>query len=105
MAIFSHVQYRPWSTMPSMTMDTTMTVMMGGIPKIPRAAVIPMNSVTRVSQSVRIRSERENHPQKGPKESKMASACPRLVTAPSRTVISWTTYAMGPRMTRNQRRP
>ena len=32
----------------------------------------------------------ENQPQKGPNPSKTASAWPRLVTAPSRTVISWT---------------
>ena len=72
-------------------MDTTMIVRKGGTWKMLRAAVMPMNSVINVSQSVRIRSERENHPQNGPKASKIASAWPRLVTAPSRTVISWMT--------------
>jgi len=54
------------------------------------AALIPMNSVTRVSQLMSARSRMENQPQNGPKPSKTASAWPRLVTAPRRTVISWT---------------
>ena len=53
------------------------------------AAVMPMYSVTRVSQFMTARSKMENQPQKGPNPSKMASAWPRFVTAPSRTVISW----------------
>jgi hypothetical protein len=65
-AIFSHVQYRPWSTIAAMSTVTTMTVIQGATPKILRAAVMPMNSVTSVSQSTRIRSSRENRPQKGP---------------------------------------
>ena len=54
------------------------------------AAVMPTNSVTSVSQSTIIRSSSENQPQKAPKPSKIASACPRLVIAPKRTVISCT---------------
>ena len=54
------------------------------------ACVMPMYSVTSVSQLISARSKMENHPQNGPKASKMASAWPRLVTAPRRTVISWT---------------
>ena len=41
-----------------------------------------MNSVTSVSQSTSSRSSSENQPQNGPKPSKIASAWPRLVTAP-----------------------
>ena len=40
------------------------------------------------------RSIIENHPQNGPKRSKISSAWPRWVAAPRRTVISWTTMAM-----------
>ena len=52
------------------------------------AWVMPMYSVTSVSQLISARSKMENQPQKGPKASKIASAWPRFVTAPSRTVIS-----------------
>ena len=55
-----------------------------------------MNSVTIVSQLTRVRSRRENQPQNEPNALKIASACPCLVTAPSRTVISCTKYATGP---------
>ena len=48
-----------------------------------------MYSVTSVSQFTIARSARENHPQNFPNPSKIASAWPRFVTAPSRTVISW----------------
>ena len=89
-ATFSQVQYRPRTIINPMISVTIATVTTGGMPKMPMAAVMPMNSVTRVSQSVRMRSSSENQPQNGPKESKMASANPRLVTAPSRTVISCT---------------
>ena len=40
------------------------------------------------------RSTIENHPQNGPNRSKINSAWPRCVAAPSRTVISWTTMAI-----------
>ncbi len=60
------------------------------MPKIRMAWVMPMYSVTSVSQLISARSKIENQPQNGPKPSKMASAWPRLVTAPRRTVISWT---------------
>ena len=73
-----------------MNTETIATVTTGGIPKMLNAAVMPMNSVIRVSQSVKARSERENQPQNAPNASKMASACPRFVTAPRRTVISCT---------------
>jgi len=66
------------------------TVSQAGIPKMFMAAVMPMNSVIMVSQSVSTRSSRENQPQNRPNDAKIASACPRLVTAPRRTVISWT---------------
>ncbi len=69
---------------------TPVTVSQGGTPKMLRAAVMPMNSVTSVSQSTSIRSTSENQPQNAPKPSKIASAWPRLVTAPRRTVISCT---------------
>ena len=59
-----------------------MTVTTGGTPKMLSAAVIPMNSVIIVSQSTSTRSSSENHPQNDPKAWKMASAWPRLVTAP-----------------------
>ncbi len=68
---------------------TPRNVIQGGTPKMLAAAIMPMYSVTSVSQFTIARSNSENHPQTGPKPSKMASACPRLVTAPSRTVISW----------------
>ena len=74
---------------PSST-HTASTVSHGGTPKICSAALMPMNSVTSVSQSTSIRSISENQPQNAPKPSKIASAWPRLVTAPRRTVISWT---------------
>ena len=67
---------------------TRITVNQAGTPKMLKAAVIPTNSVTSVNQSTIMRSIKENHPQNAPKLSKIASACPRLVTAPSRTVIS-----------------
>ena len=67
-----------------------MTVIHGGTPNMLMAAVMPMYSVMSVSQLTIARSASENQPQNGPKPSKIASACPRLVTAPSRTVISWT---------------
>ena len=35
-----------------------------------------------------------NQPQNGPKRSKISSAWPRWVAAPTRTVISWTTNDM-----------
>ncbi len=69
---------------------TTRTVIQGGTPNRLMAAVIPMYSVMSVSQFTTARSAIENQPQNGPKPSKIASACPRLVTAPSRTVISCT---------------
>ena len=68
---------------------TARKVTTGGTPNRLIAAIIPMYSVTSVSQLTIARSTRENHPQKGPNPSKIASACPRLVTAPRRTVISW----------------
>ena len=74
-----------------------MTVIQAGMPKMLIASVMPMYSVTSVSQLTMARSTSENHPQNGPKPSKIASACPRLVTAPRRTVISWTKYAIGTR--------
>ena len=70
--------------------QTPATVTQSGTPKMARAEVMPMNSVTRVSQSTSSRSRSENQPQNAPKPSKMASAWPRLVTAPRRTVISCT---------------
>ena len=76
--------------MAPMTIQATMTVTIGGTPKMLIAAVMPMNSVIIVSQSTSTRSRSENQPQNAPKEWKIASAWPRLVTAPSRTVISWT---------------
>ena len=85
---FSNVQYCPLTTTPNRTAVTARKVIQGGMPKMLIAAVIPMYSVTRVSQLMMVRSIRENQPQKGPKLSKIASACPRFVTAPRRTVIS-----------------
>ena len=58
--------------------------------KIDMACIMPMYSVIKVSQLISARSKMENQPQNEPKASKMASACPRLVTAPNRTVISCT---------------
>ncbi len=69
---------------------TTTTVTQGGTPKRLTAAVMPMYSVISVSQFTTARSPSENQPQNGPNPSKIASAWPRLVTAPRRTVISWT---------------
>ena len=54
------------------------------------ACVMPMYSVTSVNQLMTAKSKMENHPQNFPKPSKIASAWPRLVTAPRRTVISCT---------------
>jgi hypothetical protein len=88
--IFSNVQYSPERTTANSTPVTTMTVSQGGTPNKLIAAVIPMYSVMSVSQFTTARSAMENQPQNLPKPSKIASACPRLVTAPSRTVISWT---------------
>ncbi len=76
--------------MANSTPVTTRTVTQGGTPKRLIAAVIPMYSVMSVSQFTTARSAIENQPQNGPNPSKMASACPRLLTAPSRTVISCT---------------
>ena len=87
---FSNVQYLPDITMPNINSVTPRKVAHSGMPKIRIAWVMPMYSVTRVSQLIKARSKIENQPQKGPKPSKIASACPRLVTAPRRTVISCT---------------
>ena len=57
-----------------MITETTMMVRTAGMWKIKRAAVMPMNSVMRVSQLTRERSRNENQPQKEPKASKIASA-------------------------------
>ena len=88
--IFSNVQYWPDITMPNISAVTPRKVIHSGIPKIRIAWVMPIYSVTSVSQLISARSKIENQPQAGPKASKIASAWPRLVTAPSRTVISWT---------------
>ncbi len=53
---------------------TATTVIHGGTPNMAKAAVMPTNSVTSVSQSTIIRSSSENQPQKAPKPSKIASA-------------------------------
>jgi hypothetical protein len=68
---------------------TPRKVSQGGMPKMVAAAIMPMYSVTSVSQFTMARSASENQPQTGPNPSKTASAWPRLVTAPRRTVISW----------------
>jgi hypothetical protein len=60
----------------------------GGTPKKLRPARMAMNSVISVRKLPIPRSIMENHPQKGPKRSKMSSAWPRWVAAPRRTVIS-----------------
>ena len=77
-------------TMPVSSAVTAKKVTHGGMPKMLIACVMPMYSVTSVSQLMTARSKMENQPQNLPNPSKMASAWPRLVTAPSRTVISWT---------------
>jgi len=77
----------PVTIMP-MTSQQPITVSQAGMPKMLMAVVMPMNSVIIVSQSVRTRSRSENQPQNDPKAQKMASAWPRFVTAPRRTVIS-----------------
>ena len=82
-------------TMAMMKVMTQISVIQGGMPNMLIAAVMPMNSVTIVRTSVIVRSVRENHPQNGPKASKIASAKPRFVIAPSRTHISWHVYATG----------
>ena len=69
---------------------TPMNVTAAGMLNSFMACVMPIYSVTSVSQLIRARSKMLNQPQKGPNPSKIASACPRLVTAPSRTVISCT---------------
>ena len=76
--------------MPNSSAVTPRNVIHSGMPKMRIAWVMPMYSVTSVSQLINARSKIENQPQNGPKPSKMASAWPRLVTAPSRTVISCT---------------
>ena len=68
-----------------MTVTTISTVSTGGTPNIESPAVIPINSVTSVSQFTRLRSRSENQPQKDPNAEKIASAWPCLVTAPKRT--------------------
>ena len=88
--IFSNVQYRPLTTIANISAVTPMNVTSGGMLNKLSACVMPMYSVTSVSQLISARSKIENHPQNGPKPSKIASACPRFVTAPSRTVISCT---------------
>ena len=88
--IFSNVQYLPVITTAMRIAVTTTKVIQTGTPKIFIAAVMPMYSVTSVSRLITARSNSENQPQNGPKASKIASACPRFVTAPRRTVISWT---------------
>ncbi len=72
--IFSNVQYLPDITMPNISNVTPSDVIHSGTPKIRMAWVMPMYSVTRVSQLIRARSKIENHPQPGPKASKIASA-------------------------------
>ena len=74
MVIFSQVQYRPETTIAIMMQITIMTVSSGGIPKIASPAVIPINSVTSVSQFTRVRSHKENQPQNDPNAEKIASA-------------------------------
>ncbi len=69
---------------------TPKNVIHSGTLNMRMACVMPMYSVTSVSQLISARSKIENQPQTGPKASKMASAWPRLVTAPRRTVISCT---------------
>jgi hypothetical protein len=76
--------------MPVSRKVTTKNVIHGGMLKRLIAWVMPMYSVTSVSQLMTARSKMENQPQNLPNPSKIASAWPRLVTAPSRTVISCT---------------
>ena len=63
-AIFSHVQYRPLNIMAPMISQQITTDTTGGMWKMLSAAVMPMNSVIIVSQSVMTRSSNENQPQK-----------------------------------------
>ena len=55
-----------------------MNVIHSGMLKIRAACVMPMYSVTSVSQLINARSKTENQPHTGPKASKMASAWPAL---------------------------
>ena len=78
---FSKVQYLPVMTMANISSVTVRNVSHWGMLKSDMACIMPMYSVIRVNQLISARSKMENHPQKEPKASKMASAWPRLVTA------------------------
>jgi len=86
--IFSNVQYLPGITMQTRSNVTPRNVILSGTLNNCIACVIPIYSVTSVNQLIRARSKIENQPQNFPNPSKIASAWPRLVTAPRRTVIS-----------------
>ncbi len=100
----SHVQYRWLRSAEYSTSSASRMAAQAGTPKNPSPALTAMNSVISVRKFPIPRSVIENQPQNGPNRSKISSACPRCVAAPSRTVISCTTSAMAKVSTTNGRK-
>ena len=60
-------------------------------PKSSPTPATPANSVSNAPIDEANKVNAETHAQPRPKRSRISAPCPRLVTMPSRTVISWTT--------------